>query len=574
MKNLTIAQRLWLPAIVLAVIVTVTLALTVVRTSTQLGEARAQQQEQNERLNLALRWHGMTSANLVRASALVAMDDAAAADQLRAEMKDASSQINAAAKKLEALSRTDEERAAFQASVEARTRYVKQRDEAMAAKAAGDAQKAGAILRDQVAPLAQAYQKAQETIVAIQEENSKRMVEQSAEDRWRSVVIAGGAMATIVAILVLSTWLLARAVLPRLRAVTQVARRIGQGDLTVEVVVTQRDELGEVERALDQMTEALRGIVGEVRDSASQIATASSQIATGNQDLSARTEQTASSLQETAASMEQLTVTVKQSSDSAVQASQMANSASDVASRGTEVVTGVVATMDEIHASSKRINDIIGVIDSIAFQTNILALNAAVEAARAGEQGRGFAVVASEVRTLAQRSAEAAREIKSLIGASVERVETGASLVQQAGTTMSEIQASVSRVTDMIGEITAAALEQSSGIGQVNQAVGQLDQMTQQNSALVEESAAAAESLREQANRLNSTIASFKLPAAGGRGAGTATLVPVPVLRDPVVKPPVLIKAASPHAPAAKPAPTRAPAAATTASREDDWETF
>ncbi|NUP88094.1 MAG: chemotaxis protein, partial [Burkholderiaceae bacterium] len=249
----------------------------------------------------------------------------------------------------------------------------------------------------------------------------------------------------------------------------------------------------------------------EIRQTADSIQVASTEVATGNQDLSQRTEQAASNLQQTASSMEQLTATVRQSADAAAQANQLAASAAEVAQRGGQVVQQVVTTMDAINASSKKIADIIGVIDGIAFQTNILALNAAVEAARAGEQGRGFAVVAGEVRSLAQRSAEAAREIKALIGNSVDKVETGSRLVTDAGSTMNEIVASVQRVTDIIGEITAASSEQSAGLGTINVSVVQLDQMTQQNAALVEESAAAAESLRDQASRLAGLVATFRL---------------------------------------------------------------
>jgi methyl-accepting chemotaxis protein len=287
--------------------------------------------------------------------------------------------------------------------------------------------------------------------------------------------------------------------------------RIGQGDLTEPLHSARRDEIGEITRAVETMRQGLVLSLGTVHSATENISTASSQIASGNQDLSSRTEQAASSLQQTASSMEQLTGTVKQSADAARQANQLASSASSVAQRGGAVVSQVVSTMDEINASSKKIADIIGVIDGIAFQTNILALNAAVEAARAGEQGRGFAVVAGEVRNLAQRSAQAAKEIKSLIGASVEKVESGSKLVQDAGSTMDEIVASVRRVSDIIGEITAAASEQNDGIGQINVAVSQLDQMTQQNAALVEESAAAAESLREQAQRLAGVVGTFKL---------------------------------------------------------------
>jgi methyl-accepting chemotaxis protein len=293
------------------------------------------------------------------------------------------------------------------------------------------------------------------------------------------------------------------------------ARAIATGDLTDRHVDTQgRDEAARLLHALAGMQHSLRDIIRQVRSSTDSINTASSEIATGNIDLSQRTEQTASNLQQAASSMEQLTGTVKQSADSARQANQLAASAAEVAQRGGNVVSQVVSTMNEINASSKKISDIIGVIDGIAFQTNILALNAAVEAARAGEQGRGFAVVASEVRSLAQRSAQAAREIKGLIGTSVEKVETGSRLVADAGSTMGEIVGSVQRVSDIIGEITAASSEQSDGIGQVNSAVAQLDQMTQQNAALVEQSAAAADSLQQQAGALSQVVATFRLEAA------------------------------------------------------------
>jgi methyl-accepting chemotaxis protein len=291
----------------------------------------------------------------------------------------------------------------------------------------------------------------------------------------------------------------------------KVAERIAQGDLTSSIPPQADNELGRLLKAVSAMQERLRTLVGEIRDSAESIQVASTEVASGNANLSHRTELAASNLQQTASSMEQLTGTVRQSADSALQANQLAATASSVATRGGEVVAQVVSTMDQINASSRKIADIIGVIDGIAFQTNILALNAAVEAARAGEQGRGFAVVASEVRSLAQRSAEAAREIKVLIGNSVERVEAGARLVGHAGSTMTEIVDSVKRVSDIIGEISHAAGEQNSGIGQVNDAVTQLDQMTQQNAALVEQSAAAAESLKDQAARLAQVVGAFRL---------------------------------------------------------------
>jgi methyl-accepting chemotaxis protein len=337
-----------------------------------------------------------------------------------------------------------------------------------------------------------------------------------------------------------------------------IASRIAAGDLTVAVELRQGDSSSML-FAMKTMRDSLAGIVGQVRAGTDTIASASSQIASGNLDLSSRTEEQASSLEETASSMEELTSTVKQNADNARQANQLASSASEVAERGGAVVSQVVDTMASINDSSKKIVDIIGVIDGIAFQTNILALNAAVEAARAGEQGRGFAVVASEVRTLAQRSAAAAKEIKQLIGDSVAKVDTGAKLVDHAGATMTEIVDSVRRVTDIMGEITSASLEQTAGIEQINMAVAQMDQVTQQNASLVEEAAAAAESMQEQAAKLAEIVAVFKLDDA----ASHTTRAAAPKAAAPV-------RAAS-----AKPRlANSAPPSVRTASHEAEWETF
>ena len=311
-------------------------------------------------------------------------------------------------------------------------------------------------------------------------------------DRGRIVILSLGAIAILMAAVL--AYLVTQSITKPINRAVQVAQTVAAGDLTSQIVVNSNDETGKLLEALKAMNLNLLGIVSQVRQSSDSIATGSSQISTGNQDLSQRTEEQASNLQQTAASMEQLTSTVKNNADTARAANQLANSARDVAAQGGVVVGQVVETMDQITAASKKIADIIGVIDGIAFQTNILALNAAVEAARAGEQGRGFAVVAGEVRTLAQRSAQAAKEIKALIGDSVEKVEAGSRLVGDAGRTMTDIVSQVRRVNDMLGEITAATSEQTTGIGQINDAVTQLDQVTQQNAALVEESAAAAES--------------------------------------------------------------------------------
>jgi len=374
---------------------------------------------------------------------------------------------------------------------------------------------------------------------------------------------------------------------------SRLAERLTGSDGTVDFAAAATAGSGGAP-ATRKMQEALRRIeasIATVRASTDSIQTASREIASGNVDLSTRTEQTASNLQQTASAMEQITVTVRHSSDSAAQANQLAHSASAVAERGGSVVAQVVATMDEITTSSRKIADIIGTIDGIAFQTNILALNAAVEAARAGEQGRGFAVVASEVRSLAQRSAEAAREIKTLIGSSVERVEAGSRLVADAGSTMTEIVASVKRVTDIIGEVSASAGEQNKGLGQVNQAVTDLDRMTQQNAALVEQSTAATHSLSEQADRLSQAVSAFRLghgpvlaprsaaPSSPPKAAATAVAT---ASRPPLKVPPAPQRPASPRAgasapPAAQaPASTRipTPAAAVSAVSDDDWQTF
>jgi methyl-accepting chemotaxis protein len=307
-------------------------------------------------------------------------------------------------------------------------------------------------------------------------------------------------------------WFSLRSVVRDVRRAARSAADVAEGHLdAAPAACTRRDEIGDLLRSQNHMVLQLRSVVSQVRDASQSIERSSSEVASGNLDLSQRTEQTACNLQQAAGSMAQLGDSLRASADASREANALAASASAVASRGGSVVAAVVSTMDEINTSSKKIADIVGVIDSIAFQTNILALNAAVEAARAGEQGRGFAVVAGEVRSLAQRSAKAAREIKVLIGSSVDKVETGARLVQNAGSTMTEIVDSVQSVCDIIGKITSATSEQSAGIGQINGSVGQLDQMTQQNAALVEESAAASESLKEQATKLAGVVALFHL---------------------------------------------------------------
>jgi len=378
-------------------------------------------------------------------------------------------------------------------------------------------------------------------------------------------------------------WWLTRSITRPIGEAVSVAERVAAGDLTARIDVKHTDETGQLLAALKQMNDSLVKVVGNVRQASDSIATGSAQIATGNQDLSQRTEQQASALEETAASMEELGSAVRQNADNAKQANQLALGASTVAVKGGEVVGQVVDTMKGINDSSKKIADIIGVIDGIAFQTNILALNAAVEAARAGEQGRGFAVVASEVRSLAQRSAEAAKEIKTLISASVERVEQGTTLVDQAGTTMTEIVNAIRRVTDIMGEISSASVEQSAGVAQVGEAVTQMDQATQQNAALVEESAAAAESLKLQAQQMVQAVAVFKLSHGDASARAVARPNPAPahaVTAKPAqsAKPVTPVERRGPNRaknvvrPAFKPA--SAPAAMLATAGTDDWESF
>ncbi|MDM0110464.1 methyl-accepting chemotaxis protein [Variovorax sp. J22R24] len=441
------------------------------------------------------------------------------------------------------------------------------------------------VEHDKVLALSRA-QKNEEAIALIHEESSRanllangalaRMVDvntagaRTADETADAVYASArfwviGILAGSVALgLALALWI-ARIVARPLSEAVKVAQSVASGDLTSRIDAQTKDETGLLLTALKDMNNSLVKIVGEVRTGTDTIATASSQIASGNQDLSSRTEEQASSLEQTAASMEELTSTVKQNADNARQANQLAVSASEVAVKGGSVVSQVVDTMGSINASSRKIVDIIGVIDGIAFQTNILALNAAVEAARAGEQGRGFAVVASEVRSLAQRSAAAAKEIKTLIGDSVEKVEEGSKQVAEAGKTMEEIVDSVKRVTDIMGEITAASQEQTSGIEQINQAITQMDQVTQQNAALVEEAAAAAGSLQEQAGSLVQAVSVFRLghhhEADRALAQARSTSRAVVPRRAPRAQ----------ASPAAQPAPQRV---AASAENSGDWAEF
>jgi len=377
------------------------------------------------------------------------------------------------------------------------------------------------LLKD-VVPVNNEWQNQMHDFTELQREKNKRD-EELAVQSYRNALVF---MLVLTGLAVVAgtgiAWFVTCSITGPVYAAVKIAKKVASGDLTSHIEVNSKDEMGELLQSLKEMNSSLQTIVSEVRSGTDNMAAASSQIASGNMDLSSRTEQQASSLEETASSMEELTSTVQQNADNARQANSLAQTASDVASRGGSVVSEVVDTMSSINESAKKIVDIISVIDGIAFQTNILALNAAVEAARAGEQGRGFAVVAAEVRNLAQRSASAAKEIKTLIGDSVEKVEAGTKLVDLAGTTMQEVVDSVRRVTDVISEITAASQEQSTGIEQINYAITEMDNVTQQNAALVEEAAAAAGSLQEQASKLAHVVSVFIVSGTPAMTSGFA----------------------------------------------------
>ena len=392
------------------------------------------------------------------------------------------------------------------------------------ARKQGDASTALTLRQQRLEPVAAQYLGAIDEFVTVQEGLRDQARNEALAHARRMEQLGWAAMTAVLAFTIAGVAWMVRSITRPLKASVIAAEAIASGDLTARAYVERDDELGHLMNAIASMSEQLRGIVVEVRQGVESVAAASAEIATGNHDLSTRTEQMASNLQQTVSSMEQMTATVAQSADTARKANQLASAAAGSAGRGGAVVEQVVASMARISAGSQRISEIIGTIDGIAFQTNILALNAAVEAARAGEHGRGFAVVAGEVRNLAQRSAAAAKEIKTLITSSVDTVNAGSALVEQTGTAMHDIVTSVQRVSDLIGDIAAAAHEQRDGIGQINTAVGHLDTVTQQNAALVEESAAAAQSLRQQAQRLAQAVSVFKVGTgdAAWRPAATA----------------------------------------------------
>ncbi len=511
MNNLKIGTRLSLGFGLVLSLLAVIVTVSFVRLTQRQAEVEAVWELQR-RAGLVNEW--LTKIQL-NANRTVAIAKAAGMPDVEAyfvpQIRKTSGEITAIQQSLEGAITTTEGQAMLASIAGKRKHYLDSREQMYTFLRNADQPAVDALLKDKVLPALEAYLAAMQELKQRQDSLASTHVAEMRADMQSAKVTLCALLVIGLAIGIYGAVTITRSVTRPLQEAVGAARVIADSDLSRTIESTRQDELGELLRALGQMQHALRTMVGQVQQSTDSIATASGAIASGNSDLSTRTEQAANNLQQTASSMEQLTGTVRQSADAARTANQLASSAAAVAAKGGQVVSQVVATMNEINVSSKKISDIIGVIDGIAFQTNILALNAAVEAARAGEQGRGFAVVAGEVRSLAQRSAEAAKEIKGLIGTSVDKVASGSKLVRDAGSTMDEIVASVQRVTDIIGEISAAASEQSEGIGQVNTAVTQLDQMTQQNASLVQGSAVAADSLKEQASKLSQVIGTFRL---------------------------------------------------------------
>ncbi|ADX44205.1 methyl-accepting chemotaxis sensory transducer [Paracidovorax avenae ATCC 19860] len=590
MRNLPIGARLGAGfAMVLGLMALMTVfGLWRLQTVAQATHDMTQQPLANERM--ISDWYRYVDSAARRTTAIVKSTDPSLAGFFADDSAMTTREAARLVEKIEPLLDSPAEKAVWADIGRARAAYLASRDQAVKAKAAGQAEEAERLLTQVYLPATKEYVALIQKLLDLQradiDATAARIQDIHAQSRLLLTMLGLLALALGAACAV---WLTRGIVRPLSEAV-RVARAVAASDLTSRVTVTSSDETGQLLQALKDMNESLAQVVGRVRSGTDSIATASSEIDAGNQDLSSRTEEQASSLQQTAAAMEELTSTVRQNADNARQASQLASSAAGTATRGGQVVAGVVGTMGAIHESSRKIADIIGVIDGIAFQTNILALNAAVEAARAGEQGRGFAVVAGEVRALAGRSAAAAKDIKALIGDSVSRVDEGSSQVAEAGRTMDEIVQNVQRVNDLVAEISAASEEQSRGIDQVHQAVSQMDQVTQQNAALVEEAAAATGSLKAQTGQLSQAVSVFRIPA-GTQAATAAPAAPVarPVRPAAAATPSRAIPAAMPPAAAPRPATAaaRAPAAAPALPRAaapapspaargggDDWETF
>jgi methyl-accepting chemotaxis protein len=582
-----VATKLWVfMSVVILAILAVALIGTL-RSAQILEDGRNASSASSEMIKISAQWSNLTEGNSFRNQAMMI----SAEPGITAAFKDAVSnnvaKISDLQKKIEAMPMGEADKSLMQKIAELRKTVIASRVKATQLRSDGNGDEALKVMQSEYIPNMANYIGTQKDFVKLQERHMSDILDQTEERRASNTHAILIALAVIIFLAYFGVAWLVNSIREPLAQANSFAERIAGGDLSANISTHRVDEFGTLLRTLGKMNSSLAQVVTSVRNGSEGVATASAEIAQGNHDLSARTENQASALEETAASMEELSSQVKHNADNARQANQLASNASSVAVRGGEVVGRVVETMKEINDSSRRISEIISVIDGIAFQTNILALNAAVEAARAGEQGRGFAVVASEVRSLAGRSADAAKEIKSLISASVERVEQGTVLVDEAGTTMTEVVGSIRRVSDLVSEISSATIEQSAGVAQVGEAVSQMDQVTQQNAALVEQMAAAASSLKSQAGDLVETVAVFKLGDQGGtvkttvRSASPKGFSPNEGERRAIemasAKPKPKPKPIGVKLPAKKPAQltkTSTIEKAPQSKGDDDWETF
>ena len=587
LSNLSIAKRLALGFALVLLLSMGVIGLSISRLNALADYTQEMVQNPIKTERLVSDWSRNLRTGITRTAAVARSSDPSLADFFAEDSKASSKSSAELQKGVEALMLLDSEKKVFQEIGELRSVYLKNRDTIFALKKEGKVDEANVMLEKQFMPDANKYAVKMDELLNNQREQVNQLGQAIEDNRKssRQLLVTLGILSVLLG--AVFSWMLARSVTQPLAQASDLAKRVAAGDLTVAVPAHGKDEVGELMSSLALMQNNLANVVNNVRRGSESVSNASAEIAQGNSDLSARTEHQASALEQTAASMEELNSAVKNNADNASQANQLALTASNVAIQGGAVVGEVVETMKGINDASRKISDIISVIDSIAFQTNILALNAAVEAARAGEQGRGFAVVASEVRSLAGRSAEAAKEIKTLINASVERVERGTALVDKAGDTMSEVVSSIRRVTDIMGEISAASHEQSAGVAQVGEAVTSMDQATQQNAALVEEMSAAASSLNNQAQDLVQVVAVFKLSADQNHTLAMQTRPAVarsvPSNARPVAAPKAPLKVPAAKAPkpqlarAAAPALAAAPKASSPTPKtgnDDDWESF
>ena len=531
MKNLSVTQKLWLGVATIIVGAVTILILAGLNSASQQKLFSERDRVLSQRLEHAGQWNALAQVNAARTQALVLGHDAQDDAELNAEITQTTTAVAALVQQLETSAPNDAARQRLAQVLQLRQTMQGQRQEALGLKTAGSQEASRTLLRGPLRQATAAYLQGLQQLVQQEAQALSDMRAEMGASRQGVVRSAALKMLLLLVSITVGAYFVINSIRRSLVKANGVAGQIAAGDLDVQVQIERMDEFGHLLQSMRSMSGSLGGMIHEVRESGDAIALASAEIASGNQDLSQRTEQTSSHLQQAAGAMQQLTQTLQTTAGGAQQAAGLAQQASRVAEQGGAVVQQVVTTMGDIHQRSQKIADITGVIDSIAFQTNILALNAAVEAARAGEQGRGFAVVAAEVRQLAQRSAQAAKEIKQLIQDSVDRVADGARLVQSAGSTMTEVVQSIQGASAVMSEINASVAEQRDSVAQINQAVGALDQMTLQNAALVEQSAAAAHSMHQQSEHLRSLVQRFKVAgslAAASVAASVAVAQPVP----------------------------------------------